>query len=400
MVKEIGEIKAHGSCTIGKTRFGKAMLDLGASINVMPYSVFASLNLGTLKETGVVIQLADRSNAYPRGVLEDVLVQLNELVFPEDFYGLDMEDEGSPMPTPLLLDRPFMKTARTKIDVYNGTLTMEFDGEVVRFNIFEAMRYPSDVHSCFKIDTLDVLAQQIFELDKEDALEVVMRNGLVSSNIPTDVELDEDLKETVAALETIPRIPSRYATSSYISLPLNVEKLLPSIMHAPTLDLKPLPDHLKYVFLGENKTLPVIIANNLSSLQEEKLMRVLMNHRTVIGWTIADIKGISPSMCMHRILLEDGAMPTREAQRRLNPLMMDVVKKEILKLLDVGVIYPILDNKWTSLVQVVPKKFGVTIVKNNDDIFVPTKVQTGWRACIDYRKLNSRTRKDHFPYPL
>ena len=94
---------------------------------------------------------------------------------------------------------------------------------------------------------------------------------------------------------------------------MNGEKLLPSIMHAPTLDLKPLPDHFKYVFLGENKTLPMIIANNLSSLQEEKLMRVLMNHRIVIGWTIADIKGISPSMCMHRILLEDGSRPAYEA---------------------------------------------------------------------------------------
>ena len=122
------------------------------------------------------------------------------------------------MPIPLLLGRPFMKTAMTKIDVYDGTLTMEFDGEVVRFNIFEAMRYPSDVHSCFQIDALDVLAQQIFELDKEDALEVVMRNGLAPSTMPTNMELDEELKETVAALETIPRISSRYATSSYIYL--------------------------------------------------------------------------------------------------------------------------------------------------------------------------------------
>ena len=107
-------------CTIGNTRFDKAMLDLGVSINVMPYSIYASLNLGDLKEIGVVIQLADRSNANPRGVLEDVLVQVNELLFPTDFYVLDMEDEGSPMPTPLLLGRPFMKTARTKIDVYRS----------------------------------------------------------------------------------------------------------------------------------------------------------------------------------------------------------------------------------------------------------------------------------------
>ena len=133
-------------------------------------------------------------------------MQVNELVFLADFYVLDIKDKGSPMPTPLLLGRSFMKTARTKIDVYNGTLTIEFDGEVVHFNIFEAMRYPSDVHSCFHIDTLVVLAQHIFELDKKDAQEVVMRNGLAPSTMPTNVELDEELKETVVALETIPRI--------------------------------------------------------------------------------------------------------------------------------------------------------------------------------------------------
>ena len=82
-------------CTIGNTRFGVAMLDLGASINVMPYSIYASLNLGDLKKIGVVIQLVDRSNAYSRGVLKDVLVQVNEFVFPVDFYVLDMKDEGS-----------------------------------------------------------------------------------------------------------------------------------------------------------------------------------------------------------------------------------------------------------------------------------------------------------------
>ena len=101
---------------------------------------------------------------------------------------------------------------------------------------------------------------------------------------------------------------------------------------------------------------------------------------------------------MHRILLEDGAKATREAQRRLNPPMMDVVKKEILKLLKVGVIYPIFDNKWKSPVQVVPKKFRVIVVKNDDNEIVPSKVQTGWRVCIDYRKLNSTTKKDHFHY--
>ncbi|CAL8988112.1 unnamed protein product [Prunus brigantina] len=103
---------------------------------------------------------------------------------------------------------------------------------------------------------------------------------------------------------------------------------------------------------------------------------------------------------MHRILLEEGAKPTREAQRRLNPPMMEVVKKEIIKLLDCGVIYPISDSRWVSPIQVVPKKSGVTVVKNEENELVPTRIQTGWRVCIDYRKLNATTRKDHFPLPF
>ncbi|XP_068304258.1 uncharacterized protein, partial [Pyrus communis] len=142
-------------CVIGHNRFEHAMLDLGASINVMPYSIYASMNLGELKQDGVIIQLADRSNAYPKGVLEDVLVQVNHLIFPADFYVLDMEDSAHSTSLPILLGRPFMKTARTKIDVYKGTLTMEFDGEVIDFNISETMRYPVDDHSCFSIDVID-----------------------------------------------------------------------------------------------------------------------------------------------------------------------------------------------------------------------------------------------------
>ena len=119
------------------------MLDLGASINVMPYSIYSSLNLGPLEETGVVIQLADRSNIYPRGVVEDVLVQVDELVFLADFYIIDMEYEASYNPTPIVLGRPFLKTTRAMINVHDGVLTMEFDSEVVKFNLFESMKHPS-----------------------------------------------------------------------------------------------------------------------------------------------------------------------------------------------------------------------------------------------------------------
>ena len=130
------------------------MLDLGASINVMPRSVYASLNLGSLKNTAVIIQLADRTNAYPEGVIDNVLVQVNELIFPADFYVVDMDDDTSPNPAHILLGRTFLKTASTMIDVHNGTLTMEFDGEKIQFNIYEAMRYPSDINSVFAVDVI------------------------------------------------------------------------------------------------------------------------------------------------------------------------------------------------------------------------------------------------------
>ncbi|KAM1006504.1 hypothetical protein FF1_003194 [Malus domestica] len=169
-------------CIIGTNHLENAMLDLDASINVMPYSVYASMNLGELKNDGVIIQLADRSNAYPKGVLEDVLVQVNQLIFPADFYVLDMENLDRSPTLPILLGRPFMKTARTKIDVFKGTLTMEFDGEVIDFNISETMRYPRDDHSCFSIDILDSLAQGYLEELNDDALETVITRGMQLNN--------------------------------------------------------------------------------------------------------------------------------------------------------------------------------------------------------------------------
>ena len=126
--------------------------------------------------------------------------------------------------------------------------------------------------------------------------------------------------------------------------------LLSSIVKALNLELKQLPEHLTYAYLGEHKTLPVIVATNLSFGEEEKLSRVLRERKIAIEWTIADIKEIGPAKCMGEIYLEDEAKPTRDARRRLNPHMKEVVKVEVLKLLDVGIIYPISDSKWVSLV--------------------------------------------------
>ena len=145
-------------CIIGTQRFERALLDLGASINLMSFSMFESLKIGELKETSVSIQLADRSLRYPRGVLEDVLVKVNELIFPADFLVLEMEDAPTPgRDLPLILGRPFMRTAKTMINVHEGTLMMSMNEETIKFNVFDAFKFPNDEGACFSIDIIDEL---------------------------------------------------------------------------------------------------------------------------------------------------------------------------------------------------------------------------------------------------
>ncbi|KAM1236418.1 hypothetical protein ACFX2G_038285 [Malus domestica] len=98
--------------------------------------------------------------------------------------------------------------------------------------------------------------------------------------------------------------------------------------------------------------------------------------------------------------MEDGVKPAIDAQRRLNPIMKEVVRNEVMKLLNAGMIYPISDSKWISPTQVVPKRSGITIVKNDNNELVPTRLTTGWRMCVDYRKINAGTRKYHLPLPF
>ncbi|XP_070668993.1 uncharacterized protein [Malus domestica] len=261
-----------------------------------------------------------------------------------------------------------------------------------------------------RISTKEVVKVHLDRMN-DDALEIALVHGIGARNegggilATHGMESDHivvppcgEVFAMVAALASLPSQSGKSPLSILDSVLAN--KLLPSIVQPPTLELKPLPCHLKYVFLGEDQTLPVIISSSLTAQEEDKLIRVLKEHKSVIGWTLADIKGISPTTCMHRILLEEGAKPSREAQRRLNPPMLEVVKKEVIKLLDCGVIYPISDSRWVSPMQVVPKKSEVTVVKNEEQELVPTRVVTGWRVCIDYRKLNAMTRKDNFPLPF
>nr|GEU63027.1 retrovirus-related Pol polyprotein from transposon 17.6 [Tanacetum cinerariifolium] len=168
----------------------------------------------------------------------------------------------------------------------------------------------------------------------------------------------------------------------------------------PEVKLKELPPHLKYAFLGENNKWPVIISKDLSVNEKSALIEVLKSRKKAIAWKLIDIKGIDPEFCSHKILLEDDYSPKVQSQRRVNPKIHDVIKKEVEKLLDTGLIYPISDSLWVSPVHCVPKKEGMTVIKNDENKLVPTRLVTGWRVCTDYRKLNEATRKDHFSLPF
>ncbi|XP_073049483.1 uncharacterized protein [Primulina eburnea] len=377
---------------IGDVVFRKALCDLGASINLMPLSVFRKLELGEPKPTKMSLQLADRSVKYPRGVIEDVLVKVDKFIFPADFVVLDMEEDEE---MPLILGRPFLATGKALIDVQEGKLRLRVGDEEITFDVFNALKHTLHSDSCFRIDAFDSLASNYVQDALRDPLEATIDTEL------GEEELDEERAEIVAHFNANQpwRRPMRMRLED-LGERRDLTPQRSSIEDPPTLELKPLPPHLKYVYLGENNTLPVIVSAALTDVMEDKLLEVLKAHKGAFAWKVADIKGINPSVCMHKILMEEKYSPLVQPQRRLNPKMQEVVKAETIKLLDAGIIYPISDSAWVSPVQCVPKKGGITVITNENNELIPTRTVTGWRVCIDYRKLNDATRKDHFPLPF
>ncbi|XP_061374695.1 uncharacterized protein LOC133316911 [Gastrolobium bilobum] len=340
--------------------------DPGSFRNLMPLSMCRALGIKELKPTTVSLQLADRSIKRPDGVIEDVLVKIDKFIFPADFVIPNMEEDVEIL---LLLGRPFLTTARAMIDVEQGKLMLRMNEETVTIEIFESMKHPSDEGDCFMVD---IIQEAVDDTIKEES------SPLELEQINEEAELEE--KEPV--VEELERKKD--------DIPLG----------APKVELKKLPPNLKYIFLGNNNSYQVIINVELSTIEEEKLLKVLKKHKATIGWSFSDLKGINPSFCTHKILMKDDIKPVRQPQRRLNPTMKEVVRKEVVKLLDAGMIYHISDSAWVSPVQIVPKKGGVTVVRNENNKLIPTRAVTGWRMCVDYRRLNAATRKDHFPIPF
>ncbi|KAM1746689.1 hypothetical protein ACFX11_013295 [Malus domestica] len=168
---------------------------------------------------------------------------------------------------------------------------MEFDGEIIDFNISEANKFPRDDHSCFSIDVFDELAQDYLDLLEEDPLETTIAQGIgLKPNLAVPNVAHAKI---VVAFESLPQHHGKPPNS--IPIPVSTNTLLPSVIQAPVLELKPLQDHLKYVFLGDEEMLLVIVSSSLTVIEEEKLIQVLKEHKTAIGWTLVDIKGISPT---------------------------------------------------------------------------------------------------------
>jgi len=141
----------------------------------------------------------------------------------------------------------------------------------------------------------------------------------------------------------------------------------------------------------------VIISDKLTQEQTLRLMTILEKHHSVFGYSLYDLTGISPMICTHDIPTDPSVSPSREPEHRLNNVMREVVKKEVIKLLHAGIIYLVPHSEWVSPVQFMPKKGGITVVMNEKNELIPQRIVIGWRMCIDYRKLNKATKKDHFP---
>ena len=272
-----------------------------------------------------------------------MLIQVDKFYYPVDFIVLDTQPVvNASNEIPIILGRPFLATANALINCRNGIMNLSFGNMTVELNIFDACKYPSgndDIHEVSMIDT--IVHEKLSHLEAKDALEASLLNLL-------DFDEDGSIEEINSLLDSSPLLDTDKWRSRFESLPISETKPLPSSIEFPKLDLKPLPSDLKYAFLGQNETFPVIISAELNEEQEEMLLNVLRKHKSAIGWTIADLKGIDPSICTHKINLEENARPCRQGQRRLNPHMKEVVKAEILKLLEVGMIYPISDSEWVS----------------------------------------------------
>nr|GEU53498.1 reverse transcriptase domain-containing protein [Tanacetum cinerariifolium] len=416
-----------------------SLADLDASINLMPLSAWNKLSLPDLSPTCMTLELSDRLISRPVGVAEDYFVKVGTFHFPVDFVVVDFDADPR---VPLIRESSFLKIGRDLIDVLEGELTLCAGKEAITFNLDQTSRYSANYNdlTAKRIDVIDMACEEYSQ--KVLGFSDVITSGnptpyydpIVSNTSPTLTPFGNSdfLLEEVDAFLTLEDDPtSSKVDQPYLdykgdilllksflnndpSLPLpNQGNYMPEVRkelkiceaksdksstdEPPKVELKDLPPHLEYAFLEGDDKLPVIIAKDLSMGEKTALITVLKSHKGAIAWKLSDIKGIDSEFCTYKDLMEEDFEPAVQHQRRVNPKIHDVIKQEVLKLLHAGLIYPISDSPWVSPIHCVPKKGGFTVVENKENELILSRLVTGWRVCIEYRKLNEATRKDHFP---
>ncbi|XP_016199803.1 uncharacterized protein LOC107640818 [Arachis ipaensis] len=239
-------------CIIGEINIEKALCDLGASINLMSLTMMKRMRIEEAKLTRMTLQLADRTLKFPHGVVEDLLVKVGEFIFPADFFVLDMKEQAN---TSIILGRSFLAIAGAIIDVQKGELVLRLHEENMVFNVFKAMSYPQEsIGKCMMVDTMEKLVQGV--LKEEQCEEIMEQDQQASCGEP----LQESIEDSIM-----------------------LDKASKREMEAPKLELKTMPPSLKYAYLGDNDTYPVIINSSLNEDQEEELINVLRQHKDAIG---------------------------------------------------------------------------------------------------------------------
>nr|GEX04145.1 reverse transcriptase domain-containing protein [Tanacetum cinerariifolium] len=338
------------------------------------------------------------------GIAKDVFVKVGKFHFPTNFVVVDYVFDPR---VPLILRRPFLRTRRALIDVYGVELTFRVDDEAITFKVGQTSKYSyNDAESISRIDDIDVACEEYvqevlgFSYNSKSGNPTPISDPIIAFSSPslTLFEGGDFILEEIEAYHTSKSIPSRIDATDFnlegdirlleellnnvpssSPLPpkeLNVEeiKTVKSSIDKPLeLELNELSSHLEYAFLEGTDKLPVIISIELKDEEKSALLNVLKSHKWAIAWKLSDVKGIDPHFCTHKILMDDDFKPTVQHQRRVNPKINEVIKKEVIKLLDAGLIYPIFDSPWVSPVHCMPKKGGMTVVENKDNELIPTR---------------------------
>nr|GEV46459.1 reverse transcriptase domain-containing protein [Tanacetum cinerariifolium] len=325
---------------------------LGASINLMSLSIWKKLRLPTLNDTKMVLELADQTISKPTGVAENIFVKVGKFYFPADFVVLDFVVDPR---ISLILERPFLSTAHALIDVYKGEIILRQDDQSltlkcggtpsISYNNFESLN---------KVDLIDVTCKEYSQkvLGFADVVsdevstpyyEPIVLNS--SQNLTPFNESDFLLLEEADAFIAIEDEPISPEFDATYYDPEGDILILEALLNN---DPEPLPSNQKDYFPSVQKDLKVV--------EPKTTILPMMNHQKWSlrnchliwsdAWKLTDIRGIDPEFCSHKILLEEDFSPKVQSQRRVNPKIHDVIKKEVKKLLDAGLIYPICDSPW------------------------------------------------------